>query len=119
MNFSTIKEYAYANGVLRAQIGGSGVTYLLADHLGTPRMAMDPNRHVVWRWDGDLFGEVALNDDPNGELNSVTVNLQFPGQYHEMETGLTYNYFRDFEPSIGESLAVQKRAQHGGGGIRW
>ena len=82
-------------------------------------MATDPNRNVVWRWDGGLFEEAVLNEDPNGELNSVTVNLRFPDQYHEMETGLAYNYFRDFDPSTGGSLAVQKSAQYGGGGIRW
>ena len=74
----------------------------------------------MWLWDGGLFEEAVLNEDPNGELNSVTVNVRFPDQYHEMETGLAYNnYFRDFDPITGGSLAVQKSAQYGGGGIRW
>ncbi len=114
-----ITEYIYANGVPITQLKGASTTYLHADHLGTPRTATDPNRNVVWRWDGDLFEEAVLNEDPNGELNSVTVNLRFPDQYHEMETGLAYNYFRDFDPGTGGSLAVKKSAQHGGGGIRW
>jgi RHS repeat-associated protein len=29
------------------------------------------------------------------------VNLRFPGQYFDMETALSYNYFRDYEASIG------------------
>ena len=24
-----------------------------------------------------------------------------PGQYHDQESGLNYNYFRDYDPSIG------------------
>ena len=28
-------------------------------------------------------------------------NLRFPGLYYDQETGLNYNYFRDFDPSTG------------------
>jgi RHS repeat-associated protein len=28
-------------------------------------------------------------------------NLRFPGQYFDVETGKHYNYFRDYDPSIG------------------
>jgi RHS repeat-associated protein len=28
-------------------------------------------------------------------------NLRFPGQYKDSETGLNYNYFRDYNPTTG------------------
>ncbi len=31
-------------------------------------------------------------------------NLRFPGQYFDSETGLHYNYFRDYDPSIGRYI---------------
>ena len=31
-------------------------------------------------------------------------NLRFPGQYYDSETGLHYNYFRDYDPSTGRYL---------------
>lgn len=31
-------------------------------------------------------------------------NLRFPGQYYDAETGLHYNYHRDFDPSLGRYL---------------
>lgn len=58
---------------------------------------------MVWRWDSDPFGESAANEDPDGDTNTVTVNLRFPGQYLDVETDLYYNYFRDDEPNTGRS----------------
>ncbi|WP_133372134.1 RHS repeat-associated core domain-containing protein, partial [Sulfurirhabdus autotrophica] len=31
----------------------------------------------------------------------VAVNLRFPGQYYDQETGLHYNYFRNYDPGTG------------------
>jgi RHS repeat-associated protein len=48
-------------------------------------------------WEGEYL--------PFGEVYSVTGsvdnNLRFPGQYYDAETGLHYNYFRDYKPVIG------------------
>ncbi|SFM92082.1 RHS repeat-associated core domain-containing protein, partial [Halopseudomonas yangmingensis] len=35
------------------------------------------------------------------EDQSLTLNLRFPGQYHDQESGLYYNYFRTYDPSKG------------------
>jgi len=32
---------------------------------------------------------------------TITNNLRFPGQYYDEETGLHYNYFRDYKPMVG------------------
>jgi len=34
-------------------------------------------------------------------LLAVKFNLRFPGQYRDAETGLFYNYFRDYDPQTG------------------
>jgi hypothetical protein len=52
---------------------------------------------LMWRWDPDTFGSVAPNGNPSG-LGTFTYNLRFPGQYYQAETGLHYNYFRDYDP---------------------
>jgi RHS repeat-associated protein len=31
----------------------------------------------------------------------VSYNLRYPGQYYDSETGLNYNYFRDYDPAVG------------------
>ena len=53
---------------------------------------------VVWRWDNvDPFGANAATDGQG----SFRFNLRFPGQYYDAETGTHYNYFRDYDPSVG------------------
>jgi RHS repeat-associated protein len=47
------------------------------------------------------FGSNPPNEDPSNTGNSFTCNLRSPGQYFDLETGLNYNYFRDFDPNLG------------------
>jgi RHS repeat-associated protein len=56
---------------------------------------------VVWRWEQtEPFGDAAPNDNPSG-LGAFDMPLRFPGQYADKETGLFYNYFRDYDPGTG------------------
>ncbi len=71
------------------------------DQLNTPRAISDSTNKVVWRWDSDPFGTTAANDDPDLDGVKFTYNLRFPGQYYDGETGLHYNYFRDYDPETG------------------
>ena len=50
---------------------------------------------VVWAADYKPFGEATVT------VSTITNNLRFPGQYYDAETGLNYNYFRDYNPVIG------------------
>jgi RHS repeat-associated protein len=78
--------------------------YLQPDALGSARVAIDSVRDVaVWRWDltGDVFGASAPNEDPDGDGVRLTLNLRFPGQQYDAATGLHYNYYRDYDPTVG------------------
>jgi RHS repeat-associated protein len=67
-------------------------------------MATNSNGTVVWQWQSDPFGATAANTDHDGDGMHVTVNLRFPGQYYDQETGLHYNYFRYYDPSTGRYI---------------
>ena len=41
-------------------------------------------------------------------------NLRFPGQYLDTETGLHYNYFRDYEPVVGRYVESDPIGLRGG-----
>jgi RHS repeat-associated protein len=87
---------------LRPNGGGVDVFYIHTDHLNTPRRISRPSDNViVWRWDSDPFGTTAVNEDPDGDSALFTYNLRLPGQYYDAETGLHYNYFRDYDPVTG------------------
>jgi len=94
---STLREYAWDDAVPIAQFTGGAVTYLHTDRLGTPRIGTDQAGMDVWRWEPDAFGTTA----PTG---TVTVNLRYPGQYFDAETGLHQNWHRTYAPSSGRYL---------------
>jgi len=75
-------------------------------HLATARLGTDQTGTVVWRWDRDAFGTGAANDDPDGDSQVTVVNLRFPGQYYDSETGLHYNYFRYYDPKTGRYITA-------------
>ncbi len=76
--------------------------YIHTDHLGMPQMLTDENQNVVWKVESQTpFGEVVVNEDPDGDGERVEFNLRFPGQYFDKETGLNYNYYRYYDPQIG------------------
>ena len=53
---------------------------------------------VVWSAVYDSFGNCQV------EIEGITNNLRFPGQYHDAETGLHYNLHRYYDPQIGRYL---------------
>ncbi|MDR0250628.1 MAG: hypothetical protein LBI35_04885, partial [Burkholderiales bacterium] len=85
-----------------AAIKNNQIYYVYPDHLGTPRAITDTGNNTIWYWNYDEpFGETAANENPNG-AGVFTYNLRFPGQYFDSETGLHYNWHRDFNPASGK-----------------
>ena len=96
-----IQETIWLGDTPVAVIKPSGLFYVFADQLGTPRVITTPSLRTLWRWDSDPFGNgdaVATSDDAGVEFK---YNLRFPGQYHDVESGLNYNYFRDYDSTAG------------------
>lgn len=55
----------------------------------------------MWRWDqAEPFGNDPADENPSG-LGAFDLPLRLPGQYADKETNLHYNYYRDFDPSLG------------------
>jgi len=79
----------------RKDTGAWTVSYFGTSHLGTPEVAFDKRGTLTWQATAQAFGATrvsrSLIDNP----------LRFPGQYWDAETGLHYNYFRDYDPSLG------------------
>ena len=113
-----IRDIVYRDTVPVAQIDvgltSESIVYLHSDHLGTPRRGTNENGVVVWSWDSDAFGAAAANDDPDGDGVATVVNLRFPGQYYDGETGLHYNYFRYYDPSTGRYITSDPIGLRGG-----
>lgn len=111
MPLAQVSEVLAADG----SVASTEFVYLHADHLNTPRVATDATGKIVWSWNSDAFGVGSANEDVDGDGALVVVNLRFPGQYFDVESGLHYNYFRDYDPSTGRY--VQSDPIGLGGGI--
>ena len=84
------------------------------DHLNTPRVATDQNQTTVWAWSSDAFGMGRANKDPDGDGIKHNVRLRFPGQYFDSESGLNYNYFRDYDRTTGRYVQSDPIGLRGG-----
>jgi RHS repeat-associated protein len=71
------------------------------DHLNTPRLVADANQNAVWKWENqEPFGNNPADENPSA-LGAFDLPLRLPGQRNDTETGLHYNYFRDYDPTTG------------------
>ena len=77
------------------------ISWLHSDHLLTARAATDINQNLIWRWHSDAFGVGEAESFANESAKELTLNLRFPGQYYDQESGQHYNYFRTYDPSMG------------------
>jgi RHS repeat-associated protein len=95
----TIQEIVYLGDTPLAVIdGGTTVYNVHTDQLNTPRLLTNTSDGATaWTWSPEPFG----NTQPSGTL---TFNLRFPGQYHDKETGLYHNGFRDYHPTTGRYI---------------
>ena len=108
-----IRDYLWQQGQPIAQIDIDSnqietINYIHTDHLNTPRLATDPNQAISWRWEGKAFGNTAP------QSFGVTINLRFPAQYFDAESGLHYNYFRDYDPGLGRYIESDPIGLFGG-----
>jgi RHS repeat-associated protein len=88
--------------------------FIQTDHLNTPRLIANQAGTTVWRWDqGEPFGNDVPNNNPSG-AGAFDFPLRFPGQYFDRETSLAYNYYRDYDPSIGRYIQSDPIGLRGG-----
>jgi RHS repeat-associated protein len=96
---ATLREYIYLDSQQIAFVNNGTLFYVHNDHLNTPQVVTNQNQQVVWMADYQPFGKLATT-----QTNSIELYSRFPGQYLDGETGLFYNYFRDYDPSIGRYI---------------
>ncbi len=111
-----VRELVYLNSQPLAVLDheADAVYYVHNDHLGTPRALSDESGTRVWTAVYDPFGAATVDEDPDQDGVPVTLNLRFPGQYYDQETGLHYNYFRTLDPSTGRYLESDPIGLDGG-----
>ncbi|WP_393060039.1 putative T7SS-secreted protein [Streptomyces sp. LN549] len=72
---------------------------IATDLIGTPTELIDETGHIAWRSRSTLWGTTAWN-----RSSTAYMPLRFPGQYHDPETSLHYNFFRHYDPTTARYL---------------
>jgi RHS repeat-associated protein len=101
-------EYVYLNGQPLAKMEGVNTYYYHNDHLATPQKITDSSGQIIWSAEYKPFGEATVT------VSIITNNMRFPGQYFDAETGLHYNYFRNYSPIIGKYIEADRIGLFGG-----
>jgi RHS repeat-associated protein len=86
----------------------AGWLYYHNDHLGTPQKVTNAEGEVVWAATVNPFGDVIET------VTDFEQNIRFPGQYHDRETGLYYNWHRYYSPELGRYITSDPIGLEGG-----
>lgn len=112
---SASRDYIWLGSLPVAIVDTTGtsstVSYIHADALGAPRVVTDATGAVLWQWSyaGNPFGEQRPIS-----ASGFVLNLRFPGQYYDAESGLTYNVHRDYDAPSGRYAQPDPTGLDGG-----
>jgi RHS repeat-associated protein len=112
---STTRDYVWLGGIPVALVDGNGtastISFVIADGLGTPRAVVDAAGATKWQWaySSNPFGENAPRSS-----SGYVLNLRYPGQYADAESGLVQNGNREYEPATGRYVQSDPTGLAGG-----
>ena len=95
-------------------LADTNILYVHADHLGTPKQLTDSNQVKVWQAHHAPFGKAIVESDTNLDGIPTELNIRFPGQYYDEETGLHYNWHRYYSPELGRYISSDPIGLQGG-----
>jgi RHS repeat-associated protein len=110
---ATQREYIWLGDIPVAVVDGVAsnptLYYVHSDHLARPAKMTDANQNLVWDVIYAPFGVVSyINQAPEN------IDIRFPGQWFQLETGLAYNWHRHYDATLGRYLQADPIGLTGG-----
>ncbi len=101
-------DYVWLRNQLVALYRGGQVYFVNTDITGRPQAVTNAGNAVVWKAKNAAFDSTIQVDAIGG------LNVRFPGQYFDSESGLYYNGRRYYEPSLGRYIESDPAGLLGG-----
>lgn len=90
------------------------LSYIVTDHLGTPKELLSEQGEVRWHTRHQLWGKTVQLKTTSRTAANDDCHLRFQGQLEDEETGLYYNRFRYYDPESGDYLSQDPIGLAGG-----
>ena len=98
-NTSAVKtDYVWMGGALVGMVRNNALYMVHTDQVGRPDSVTNSAKAVVWRANNLAFSRTVALDTIGG------LNIGFPGQYYDAETGLWNNGYRDYDATTGRYI---------------
>lgn len=95
-NAGVPRAYVWLGGHLIGLLDAGNLYGVHTDHLGRPEAVTNASKTRVWHAENHAFERRVIADSlPRG------LNIGFPGQYWDAESGLYYNHHRTYDPHTG------------------
>jgi RHS repeat-associated protein len=98
--------------------GAPVFSWIHTDRLGTPLAVTSTpgsgSAQVIWRAPYEPFGLATPEEDPDGDNQTFVLDLRFPGQVFDVDSGGHDNYWRTYDAATGSYLEADPIGQSGG-----
>lgn len=101
-------DYLWLNGRLIGREVNGQLEAIQVDQVGRPLASTNASQTVVWSAQNRPYAQGVTVS------NSAPLNIGFPGQYYDAETGLWNNGFRDFDAVSGRYVESDPLGLSGG-----
>lgn len=101
-------DYVWLGGRLIGREVNGQLEAIGDDQVGRPQVVTNASQAVVWSAQNWPFTRSVTVSNP------ISLNIGFPGQYYDQETGLWNNGFRDYDPTLGRYVESDPLGLAGG-----
>ncbi|TBW48869.1 hypothetical protein EZI54_20690 [Marinobacter halodurans] len=108
------QEFVWAGSKPVGLLEDGELYYVSSNQIDAPVAITDQSGELVWQWEPRPFGDSLPDMDVDRDGRDLKFSLRFPGQYRDEETGLNYNFYRNYDSVLGRYIQNDPIGLNGG-----